>query len=69
MKINSNIEENSIPEVIGIKDILDIIGVMNLSINTLAENIKIIKKFQDIQDEKINTIMEYIQNNKEKING
>lgn len=65
MEEKNNIEENSIPEIIGIKDILDMLGVINKSIELLAQSVSQIIEIQNTQEEKINKLL---NNNFKNIN-
>lgn len=63
MKNNKDIEQEQIPEIIGIKDLLDMLGTTNNSISTIADMLKKTIEIQLNQQKQIDEIINFIQNN------
>lgn len=63
MKNNKDIKQEQIPEIIGIKDLLDMLGTTNNSISTIADMLKKTIEIQLNQQKQIDEIINFIQNN------
>lgn len=63
MKNNKDIKQEQVPEIIGVKDLLDMLGTTNNSVSTIANMLKKIIKIQLNQQKQIDEILNFIENN------